>query len=223
MFSHFPRVLRALPAILAGSLLAASAQAAVIYNPVPTVDPTDNVVLELPDGGKLEIRFGPDGKSGWWSVKVSSNSVVVLDQAALGESAQIGAESGLFVGDFNLYRIGVDGDKKDGRIQGPWAANPAGYLGFSFTDAKEEVRYGWVDLEITPDGLSVHGWAYENEAGRPILAGAGKSVGESGGGVPAEAGGGEPVSVNPVPEPGVLALFGIGALGLIAARKRARR
>lgn len=227
MFSHFPRVLRAVPAILAGSLLAASAHAAVIYNPGPAVEPTESVVLDLPDGGKLEFSFGRDGNSPFLRAFVTADGVQVLKESALDIDALIDAESGTFVERLNLYRV-RDGSKADvDQIGWEWASRPSGYLGFSFTDAKEEVRYGWVDLEISPDGLSVRGWAYEDAAGLPILAGARESVGdgpvEGGGGIPTEGGSGDPAAVNPVPEPGVLALLGIGALGLVAARKRAKR
>ncbi|WP_068805887.1 PEP-CTERM sorting domain-containing protein [Thauera phenolivorans] len=77
-------------------------------------------------------------------------------------------------------------------------------------------------MAISSDGLSVREWAYEDAAGLPILAGARESVGDTAGDGPIE-NVGDAASVNPVPEPGVLALLGIGALGLVAARKRAKR
>lgn len=222
MFSQFPRVLRAVPAILASALLAAPVHAAVIYNEGPAAEPTDSVVLELPDGRKLEFYVERNGNSPFLSAFVTADGVRVLKESALDLDALIDAQSGPFVERLNLYKVRDSGKADGDQIAWEWASKPTGYLGFSFTDAKQEVRYGWVDVAISSDGLSVREWAYEDAAGLPILAGARESVGDTAGDGPIE-NVGDAASVNPVPEPGVLALLGIGALGLVAARKRAKR
>lgn len=77
-----------------------------------------------------------------------------------------------------------------------------GYLGVQFL-IDGQVHYGWIDVDndgapplgIPYYGLKIHGWAYETEPGKPIIAGA-------------------------VPEPGVSLLFGMSLIGLAFHRHR---
>lgn len=82
------------------------------------------------------------------------------------------------------------------------------YLGVRETSNFSDFRYGWVQVDI-PSNLSgvvkIVDWAYETDLNTPILTG---NMGSS---------------PSPVPEPGTMALWSIGAagLGLWRARKRA--
>jgi len=90
---------------------------------------------------------------------------------------------------------------------GNWPSNgDQAYLGIEFTDnnpsvgsSLNSVYYGWIDLGVETGidaSYTITGWAYEND-GDPILAGAGQ-----------------------VPEPSSLALFALGAAGVLAVRRR---
>lgn len=95
---------------------------------------------------------------------------------------------------------------------GTWnhnADNIAGYLGFELTVGAEQF-YGWSSLEMNPYGdLTVKDIAIESCAGVSI--GAGKIVSNC------------VAAIDPpadVPEPSVLSLLALGAVGIMAMRKR---
>ncbi|WP_232756664.1 hypothetical protein [Thauera phenolivorans] len=102
-----------MPAILASALLAAPVHAAVIYNEGPAAEPTDSVVLELPDGRKLEFYVERNGNSPFLSAFVTADGVRVLKESALDLDALIDAQSGPFVERLNLYKV-RDSGKADG-------------------------------------------------------------------------------------------------------------
>ncbi len=80
---------------------------------------------------------------------------------------------------------------------GSWAFVENAYLGVSFT-AADGVHFGWVQITSYPDMRAhIHSWAYENQPGVDILAGA-------------------------VPEPSTvgLMLLGSGVIGLATWRRR---
>jgi hypothetical protein len=86
-----------------------------------------------------------------------------------------------------------------------------GYFGVRFDPAGgPNYKYGWVHVDnvdnVDPkyESYHVNGWAYENVAGVPILAG------QTSGGAP------------PVPEASTLVLFAAGAAGILAWRRRRR-
>jgi hypothetical protein len=83
-----------------------------------------------------------------------------------------------------------------------------GYFGVRFDPAGgPNYKYGWVHVDnVASDYTSYHvnGWAYEDVAGEPILAG------QTSGGAP------------PVPEASTLVLFAAGAAGILAWRRRRR-
>jgi hypothetical protein len=211
MSARLPRLLKLVPAILAGATLAASAQAAVIYSDGPATAST-SLRLALPNGDKLVFEVGPDGKSGWMTTRVSADTAQFTADGALAADAPIGDETEFIADDPALFRQRDDETESAREIKGPWAHTPAGFLGFNFTGDEGNVHYGWIDLTIESGEVLVSGWAYEDEAGVAIAAGARQ------GGVPvAEA---EGAAVNRLPEPDALALFGIGALGLAAVGRR---
>jgi hypothetical protein len=79
---------------------------------------------------------------------------------------------------------------------GPWANTSAGYLGLKFTTSGQ-THLGWADIAIdrgTPS-LTLRSYAYNDVANASINAGE-------------------------VPEPSSLALFAIGAAGVLALRRR---
>lgn len=78
----------------------------------------------------------------------------------------------------------------------------ADLLGFRF-ETEGELFYGWAEINISGSELGITRWAYEDEAGRGIRAGA-------------------TVSAD-VPEPATLALLGMGAAGLLAFRGRRKK
>ncbi|RMD88662.1 MAG: hypothetical protein D6807_05250 [Alphaproteobacteria bacterium] len=94
-------------------------------------------------------------------------------------------------------------------VDGSWRAKDdfstiRGFLGFRLA-AGGDWRYGWIDLTSERKGaLFVHRFGYESIIGRGIRAGA-------------------VAAPDPVPAPPALALFAVGALGIAAARRRARR
>ncbi|BBO86543.1 hypothetical protein DSCO28_71090 [Desulfosarcina ovata subsp. sediminis] len=75
----------------------------------------------------------------------------------------------------------------------------SGYIGVEF--GVNNKYYGWIEVSINAAGdtLTLHSWAYEDEAGKAIAAG------DTG---------------SPVPIPGSLALLASGAAGLAALRRR---
>jgi hypothetical protein len=85
---------------------------------------------------------------------------------------------------------------------GHWAPSGAGYLGFEFGPTGGE-HFGWVAMSVAysySTGFAAHitGYAYDTVAGQNIDAG----------------------QTSAVPEPGTLALLALGAMGLMALRKR---
>lgn len=75
-------------------------------------------------------------------------------------------------------------------IGGPWVGVAHGILGLHF-DIDGERHYGWADISYDNDWtMTLHSWAYETQAGVPIMAGA-------------------------VPEPSTWALFLCGAACLL--------
>lgn len=75
------------------------------------------------------------------------------------------------------------------------------FLGFRFEDANGELHYGWAEIAIFGGDLAITRWAYESIAGRGIHVG----------------------SIASVPEPGSLALLGLGAAGLMSLRARRQK
>lgn len=80
-----------------------------------------------------------------------------------------------------------------GRFKGQHA-----YMGVEF-DIAGGTHYGWVDLYVAEYGpyAEIYGWAYETEAGVPIIAGA-------------------------VPEPSTIILFAAGAAAILLSRRKNR-
>ena len=87
-----------------------------------------------------------------------------------------------------------------------WPANGGNFLGHHAYMGVEfyigdDVHYGWINLAVSKYGPygEIYGWAYEDEPGVPIIAGA----------------------TGAVPEPSTLALLVLGAIAL--AKKRPRK
>lgn len=72
------------------------------------------------------------------------------------------------------------------------------YMGVEF-DIVGATHYGWIDLLVAEDNpyAEIYGWAYETEAGVPIIAGA-------------------------VPEPSTIILFTAGATAILLSRRKKR-
>lgn len=119
-------------------------------------------------GPALAARYGPD--AGFYRDETEGG----WQTLAGGFSSEYGI---VVVGDFVLRRA---------------------YAGLRFK-INEQTHYGWVDLEnyFLSNGAAfrVHGWGYETEPDRPILAGA-------------------------VPEPGVLMMLALGGGWLLIQRRR---
>jgi hypothetical protein len=92
---------------------------------------------------------------------------------------------------------------------GEWPGVENGYMGVAF-DIGGEQHFGWVEMSLTDDAstLTVHGYAYCDDAGVGIVAG-----GQSG----------DCLSPNRVPEPGSLGLLALGAGALVGLRRRQRK
>ena len=131
MDARLSRLPKFVSAGLAGAILAASAQAAVIYSDGPPTAST-RLALALPNDDELVIEVAPDGKSGWIATRVSADTVGFTQGGALAADAWIGAETAFVADDLALFRQ-RDGDNKSAdKIAGPWADTPAGFLGFAF-------------------------------------------------------------------------------------------
>lgn len=69
-----------------------------------------------------------------------------------------------------------------------------GFIGFRF-DLSGSLHYGWAEVNFAGTEMTISRWAYESDAGRGIRVGA-------------------------IPEPGSLALLGLGAAGVLGMRRR---
>jgi hypothetical protein len=85
------------------------------------------------------------------------------------------------------------------QYSGPWAGTSEAFLGVQF-DIAGQNHLGWFDLSVQPTtpSVTIHGFAYESEAGATIDAGQ--------------------TSGSAAPEPSTLLLLAAGAAGLAALR-----
>lgn len=137
--------------------------------------------------------------------------------AAIGQSANnfakasnliLAADSRLRYGNYAFGNLTQSSGRSN--VSGEWA-NRNGYLGFEFFNSKGSKSYfGWAHLSVHATAENISGkllsFAYDTCAGQTIEAG------QTTGGACSE-----PVST---PEPGTLSLLALGAVGLLALRKK---
>ena len=125
-------------------------------------------------------------------------------------------------------------------LDGAWAGDSTGLLGFRFQD--KGWHYGWVELTVDDDSFDIGRWAYQNVAGVGIAAGSTEAPApmlllSEPAPIPAPALIPVPVPIvesiptpapiptaapapAAVPEPSALALLALGAAGMTAFRRR---
>jgi hypothetical protein len=95
--------------------------------------------------------------------------------AALPKGANIGSARPFAAG---RVAMGVlSGTGSGSHLYGKWLGDHAGpYLGVKFTDAEQNVHYGWVRVSLQQSGTkfsaTITAYAYETEPNQPITAGA---------------------------------------------------
>jgi hypothetical protein len=188
-------------AVLCGMLLAfQAAQAAVIYYKPPERLRLHNFTaahhdynIDLNGDGVFDLQHDAGGGSAYLRT-FGDSSVLGLKQPfgggtwyssqpyALAAGAPIGADS---PSDFPQYGVlsgwhshpeGIPGVaslhvRYDSGTSG-FFVGTRGFIGVEFL-IEGQVHYGWIDLDnYTWWQSEIHGWAYESEPGKPILAGA---------------------------------------------------
>jgi len=208
--------------LMAGAAIAVGAKAShgsVVYVPSPYA--VDHLFPFNPASpGYLDIDFDGNGStdvhftaSSTWLGYGSSVNLYAQAQG-LGGLNMIGAASSIkslnngdLVDNAAFGAFGATANGNMAHIQrcytnsttqtfGEFKAGNQGYVGVRF-DIGGLTHFGWIDVTGDPYGITINGWAYEDQAGTPIVAGSTESV-------------------APVPLPGTLSLLASGAAGLLA-------
>ena len=198
---------------LAAVIVAAPASADIAYFPNPTgsghfdwgnlhTDPT--VWLDIKSSAASQTETGASGMPGYFqlSMKPEYDRSDVIPFAGGGELLKGGpVHSALLTaldhGDPVTNDGSADWTTGSGLLTYPaigshFPEDTPLYIGARF-DPGDGMHYGWIGVTRSGLDLDVSGWAYETEAGVPIIAG--------------------------VPEPTALALLGVGVLGLLRRRR----
>lgn len=144
------------------------------------------------------FTVGPTLASGynWGSTGVKYRSAARADASFY--STRIRSLAGPYSSYYTTVSSNFGGNNASGpAIDFTNFVNGENLLGFRFETAGE-LFYGWAVIDIAGGNLSIDRWAYESIAGRGIHIGA----------------------IASVPEPGTLALLGLGAAGLLRLRSR---
>jgi hypothetical protein len=181
---------------LAGSALLgipAAAHAGTVYSGIidATATPVNPVAIDITGGSDFSFTLSPDS----FGVHITAN-------ASTGNFFNDGLTplaAGTPITLVNTSSTGGELMKTEIPPTGPWASQSGfAYLGLRFTMSSQEYL-GWAQIAIDPGtpSLTLHDYAYNDVAGESINAGDGA-----------------------VPEPSSLALFAMGAAGVVALRQR---
>ena len=203
-----------------GASTIGTAQSAIVFfdvNPAKTIrvagTPTPNQTVSFTDinigAGTYtsSIGYGPptaSGPSRWFTI-TGENAFTAQGAGGMRQAYNFGFPS--TVGSFSAgQEIGTAGNKYNDASLAGWNASGTGYVGLQFTAPETTANnFGWLELDYVANGasttLTVGGFAFEDQPGVAIAAGA----------------------TAPIPEPGTWAAMAVFAGGAAFARWRQRR
>jgi hypothetical protein len=180
---------------LAGSALLGvpAAHAGTVYSGIldSTATAASPVSIYIAGGGDFSFTVAPDVFGAHFNASASTGNFFNDGLTPLTAGTPITL--------VNTSSSGGELMKSETPPTGPWAAQSGfAYLGLRFTMSSQEYL-GWAQIAIDPGtpSLTLHDYAYNDVAGDSINAGDGA-----------------------VPEPSSLALFAMGAAGVVALRRR---
>jgi len=166
-------------------------------------------LLDVDENGVNDFKLFTEG-AGFYIEHLGEfgPNLMVVEKDEIGLGGIIPLEPGTLIGSDTLpdnrgwddtdYRATFMRDYEPGGVSGPWVGVSHGILGLMF-DIDGSTHYGWADIsDINGWEMTLHSWAYETQAGVPIMAGV-------------------------VPEPSTWTLFLCGGVLLLAALRRRRR
>lgn len=183
--------------------------ATIIYSgirDVPIPLDAEGAYLRL-DTGTTAVAFPADWDTAPWinpdfgGVRIF-NSPLLRPTVITGTAQILNLDSGTLISSASNFVAGESGsDTHFGIGPGQFALSVPGYLGIAFrSTVGGPDSYGWIQMQISNTGQGkIISWAYENVSAAPIQAG----------------------DTGVAPEPGVLALLSLGAIGVLNRRRRA--
>ncbi len=166
-------------------------------------------LLDVDGNGVDDFNFYTEG-TGFYveHIGVFGPNLMVVDRDEIGLGGVTPLSSDILIGGDTLptnmgwsdtdFRYTFMRDYDPGGVSGPWVGVNHGILGLHF-DIDGNRHYGWADISYDNDyTMTLHSWAYETQAGVPIMAGT-------------------------VPEPSTWALFLCGGITLLVRIRQRRK
>lgn len=185
--------------------VAAPASAAIVYtdlNPDQTYTPSNTTTLDL-NGDSTNDLLIPFVYWSTGGAEVYGLSSAGILRTSIGNDKALALNKGYSIGPGVSASFASRPDfwtVTGTQVNGNWPGASHKYLGVRIPIGGGSYQYAWVEVSAASarNSITIHGYAYETEADTPIPAGS-------------------------VPEPSGLALFALGAAGVVAWRRRQKK